>query len=114
MGTPLRPDFVHRVRRQAATMHMLLQREIGNLIDNQPYTTFGDDVGHTITYLDPHYCACWVDAKHRKQVHNRVRAPTNARHDLRSTDLSCDDRILFTFGCGRESNEELVNDVQEK
>merc|ERR1712125_139108 len=112
------PQTANKISR-SVSMHehrLLLELRLGirNLIDNQSDTALGNNIRHAITHLDAHYRPSWINAKHWKQVYNRIRAPTNASHDLRSTNLSCNDWILLTFGRCCKSNEQLINDVQEE
>merc|ERR1712137_1111906 len=93
---------------------LLLRLGIGNLIDNQPDSALGNDVGHTIAQLDANDCPRWIDLEHGEQVHNRVCAPADACHDLCSTNLTGNDWVFLAFGGSCKSDKEFVHDVQEE
>merc|ERR1711935_561268 len=84
----------------------LLQRlRIGDLVDQNPNTTLGNDVGCAVANLDSDDGMCRVDAEHGKQVHDRVCAPTDDSHDLGCLDLPLNDWISFTV-CGSAETDE--------
>ena len=49
---------------------LLLGFGIGDLVDHQADTAFGDDVGDAVAHLDGDNCMCGIDAEHGEQVHN--------------------------------------------
>merc|ERR1712039_592376 len=103
---------------KTATSHMkrslLLRFGIRNLVNDKSHAALRDDVGNAVAQLDADNGFRWIKVEHWKQVHNWVGAPTNARHYLRSTDLSRNDWVFFTFSGRSKSDKELVHNIQEE
>ena len=55
-----------------------------------------------------------VDSEHGEQVDNWVCVPADNSHKLCWLDLALHNCISCTFGCGRETDEEIVDKVQEE
>merc|ERR1712190_76196 len=87
---------------------------ISDLVDEKSNTTLGDDIRCAVANLDADNCLGSIDAKHWEQIHNRVCAPTDDCHNLRSLDLAFDSRIGLTVRSSCKADEELVDNVQEE
>ena len=55
-----------------------------------------------------------VDSEHGEQVHDWVCAPADNSHKLFCLDLALHNCISCSVGCGRETDEEFVDKVQEE
>jgi len=87
---------------------------VRDLVDHEANTALGDDVGGAVTDLDADDGVGGIDAQHGEEVHDGVGAPRDHGHDLSGLDLAADHWVsLGIGGCG-QTDEELVDDVQEK
>merc|ERR1712176_1659218 len=87
---------------------------IRDLVDDNANSAFRDNVGRTVAQLDGHHCFCRRNSEHWEQIHDRICAPADHRHNLRCANLLCDFWVRFGGGCSCKANEELVDDVQEE
>jgi len=85
-----------------------------DLVDANANSAFRANVGPTIAQLDGHHCFCRRNSEHWEQIHSRIRASADHRHNLGYAKLLCDFWVKFGDGCGCKTNEELVDDVQEE
>merc|ERR1712014_561437 len=94
--------------------HVFLGLRDGDLVDEQPNSTFGNDVRCTIADLDAHHSLGCTDSHHGEQVDNWVCAPADDRGNLSHLDLATDVVISLGVCGGGQPNEELSDNVQEE
>merc|ERR1712100_161174 len=93
---------------------LLLRLRVRDLVDQDPHTTLRDDVGHGVTELNGDHRRGATDVQHGEQIDHWVCAPTDHSPDLRGRNLRLDGRVLLLVGGIAETDEELLNDVQEE
>merc|ERR1712076_6958 len=93
---------------------LLLRLRVRDLVDQDPNTALRDDVGHGVTELNGDHRLGATDVHHGEQIDHWVCAPTDHSPDLRSRNVRPDARVLLLIGGIFETDEELLNDVQEE
>merc|ERR1719230_1610728 len=72
---------------------LLLGLGVRDFVDQQADTALGDDVGDAVAQLNGDNCCCRFDSEHGEQVHHRISAPTDHRHDLCGFNVASDHRV---------------------
>merc|ERR1712046_88228 len=72
----------HSIRRSLGTLG------VGDLVNDQTNSTFGNNIRDAIANLDAHHCMSRVEAQHWDKVHDWVCAPADHCPDLCSLDLA--------------------------
>ena len=84
-----------------------------DVVDEEANAALGDDVGHTVAELDGDDRAGAIQAEHREDVHDRVRAPRDHGRPADPCELQGDLLVLLLCDSTLQADEEGVHNVQE-